>query len=338
MKDVAERAGVSVTTVSHVINNSRPVSEELTKRVHDAMEELDYQPNLLARSLRMKKTKTIGVILPDISNSFFADVARAIEDSSFTHDFSVIFCNTDGDMAKEIIYTRALSEKQVDGIIFVASGDSAELVRSLQAQRMPVVIVDRPLGEINADTVISNNAPGAFQAVQHLVQLGHRRIACITGPSVLETSTQRLFGYRKAMQEAGLPIQENMIARSNFRFEGGRDAAIKLLTLPDPPTAIFAFNDLMAIGAIGAAKSLGMMIPDDLSIVGFDDILISSYFNPALTTVVQPKYDLGVLATTMLLERIENPRLPKRRELLPTNLIVRATTAAPPASRSFLPE
>jgi len=332
MKDVAERAGVSITTVSHVINNSRPVSDELTKRVHDAMHELEYHPNLLARSLRMKKTKTLGVILPDISNSFFADIARAIEDTSFESDFSVIFCNTDGDMAKEIIYTRALSEKQVDGIIFVAAGESADLVRSLQTQRMPVVIVDRPLGEINADTVVSDNTGGAYEAVQHLIELGHRRIACITGPSIIETATQRLFGYRKAMQEAGLPAPEDYILRSNFRFEGGRDAAVKLLTNPEPPTAIFAANDLMAIGAIGAAKSLGLTIPNDLSIVGFDDIAMSSFFNPALTTIVQPKYEIGVLATKMLMERLENPRLPKRRHLLSTHLVVRASSAAPPES------
>jgi len=318
---------VSITTVSHVINKTRAVSDELTERVREAMDELDYQPNLLARGLRKKESTTLGVILPDITNSFFADIARAIEDTSFRHGFSVILCNTDDDVAKEITYTRALSEKQVDGIIFVAAGKSADQVRSLQEQKLPVVVVDRAIEDISADTVAADHAKGGLLATRHLIDLGHKRIACIMGPSILEPAAQRMYGYRKAMQDAGLPVMDEWIVRSNFRYDGGREAAIKLLSLPEPPTAIFASNDMMAIGAIGAAKGLGMMIPDDLSIVGFDDILLSAIFNPGLTTVTQPKYEIGVLATNMLLDRIENPQIPVRREVLDTDLVVRASTA-----------
>lgn len=327
MREVAERAGVSITTVSHVINKTRAVSDDLTERVRIAMDELDYQPNLLARGLRKKESTTLGVILPDITNSFFADIARAIEDTSFRHGFSVILCNTDDDVAKEITYTRALSEKQVDGIIFVAAGKSADQVRSLQEQKLPVVVVDRAIEDISADTVAADHTKGGLLATRHLIELGHKRIACIMGPSILEPAAQRMYGYRKAMQDAGLPVMDEWIVRSNFRYDGGREAAIKLLSLPEPPTAIFASNDMMAIGAIGAAKDLGMMIPDDLSIVGFDDILLSAIFNPGLTTVTQPKYEIGVLATNMLLDRIENPQIPVRREVLDTDLIVRASTA-----------
>lgn len=327
MREVAELAGVSITTVSHVINKTRNVSEELTERVHAAMEDLNYQPNLLARGLRKKESKTLGVILPDITNNFFADIARGIEDTSFQHGFSVIICNTDDDIAKEMTYSRALSEKQVDGIIFVAAGKSADQVRSLQEQQLPVVIVDRPIADITADTVLTDNAKGGWLATKHLIDLGHHRIACIMGPSILEPAAQRMYGYRKAMQEAGLPVEDNWIVRSNFRFEGGREAAIKLLSLPKPPTGLFASNDLMAIGVISAAKGLGLTIPDDLSIVGFDDILFSKIFNPALTTINQPKYEIGVMATDMLLDRIENPQLPTRREMFDTNLVVRASTA-----------
>ena len=327
MREVAELAGVSITTVSHVINNTRPVSDELKSSVLAAMAELDYQPNLLARGLRMKTTKTLGVVLPDISNSFFADIGRAIEDTSFEHGFSVILCNTDNDLAKEIIYTKALSEKQVDGIIFVASGESAEQVRAIQAKNMPVVIVDRPIGEISADTVVSDNTTGAWAAVKYLIEIGHHHIACISGPLILEPAQQRVLGYRKAMQEAAIPIQDDWIIESDFRCEGGREAAMNLLTRREPPTAIFASNDLMAIGTIGAAKALDMMIPDDLSVVGFDDILMSSYFNPALTTIAQPKYEIGVIATNMLMERILNPRLPHRRQVLDNHLVVRASSA-----------
>jgi len=333
MREVAERAGVSITTVSHVINRTRKVSEELTNRVHAAMEELDYRPNLLARGLRKKESKTIGVVLPDISNSFFADIARAIEDTSFAHGFSVILCNTDDDLAKEIAYSRALSEKQVDGIIFVAAGKSSDQVRKLQEQKLPVVIVDRPIADITADTVLTDDINGGWLGAKHLIELGHTRIACIMGPSILEPAAQRMYGYRKAMQEEGLFVEDEWIVRSNFRFDGGRQAAIQLLALPQPPTAIFASNDMMAFGAISAAKEMGLMIPDDLSIVGFDDILMCAIFNPALTSINQPKDEIGALATNMLLDRIENPHQPTRREMLDTTLVVRKSTASPTHSR-----
>jgi len=327
MRDVAERAGVSVTTVSHVINETRPVSDELRQRVLSAIEELGYQPNVLARSLRRGKTHTIGVIVPDSVNPFFAEVARGIEDASFEHGYNVILCNSDGDLDKELLYTNVLAEKQVDGILFVAAGVSTENIRALQARRMPLVVVDRKIPGVSVDEVLTDNARGGYLAARHLLDLGHRRIGCITGPSDVTPSAERVTGYRRALEEAGIPVDKTLIVKGDFQYESGHQATCQLLSTDDPPTAVFACNDLMAIGTISAAVELGRKVPVDLSVVGFDDVRLASFTNPSLTTVVQPKYEMGVLAATMLLERIRDHNIPPRRQLLDVSLLVRQSTA-----------
>ncbi|HEC22840.1 MAG TPA: LacI family transcriptional regulator [Chloroflexi bacterium] len=327
MRDVAERAGVSVTTVSHVINETRPVSDELRTRVLAAIEELGYQPNALARSLRRKKTHTIGMILPDSANPFFAEVARSIEAVSFEHGYSVILCNTDGDLEKELLYTDLLVEKRVDGILFVAAGMSAEHILALEEQHMPVVVIDRDIPDVAVDSVLTDNAQGGLLATRHLIELNHRRIGCITGPSDVTPSAERVSGYQQALQENGIPLDETLIVRGDFQYESGYRATRHLLALSDPPTAIFACNDLMAIGAVCAARELGLSVPEDLSIVGFDDIRLASFVNPSLTTIAQPKHEMGVLATQMLLERMQDRDRPPRRQMLSTSLVPRQSTA-----------
>ncbi len=329
MQDVAERAGVSVATVSHVINKTRPVSEELQARVSLAMDDLGYQPNLLARSLRRGKTFTIGMIVPDSANPFFAEIARGVEDLSYKQGYSIILCNTDNDIEKEIFNINVLVEKRVDGILFIAAGMSAEHVHSLQERGMPVVIADREIPGVEVDSVFPDNAHGGWRAVRHLIDLGHKRIGCITGPSDLTPSAERVTGYRQALGEAGLNIDEAIIVKGDFQYDSGYRVAEQLLTLNDPPTAIFACNDLMGIGAISAAWKLNRQVPGDLSIIGFDNIRLASFTVPPLTTIEQPIYDMGELAITMLLERIREPELPPRRQVLETNLLIRNTTAAP---------
>jgi LacI family transcriptional regulator len=331
MRDVAERAGVSVTTVSHVINKTRPVSDELRHRVLVAMEELDYQPNLLARSLRRGQTHTIGVIVPDSANPYFADVTRGIEDASFEQGYSVILCNSDGDADKEQMYTDVLVEKQVDGILFVSIALSAEQVCSLQDREMPVVVVNRDIPHVAVDTVLPDNAHGGYLATRHLVELGHRRIGCIMGRSDVTPSAERVDGYRRALQEAALPLDEMLIVKGNYQYEGGYHAARELLLLNHPPTAIFACNDLMAVGAMRAAQELGQRIPTDLSLVGYDDVQLTSFTTPPLTTISQPRYDIGIVAATMLLERMHNWDLPPRRRVADVSLLVRQSTAVPVA-------
>jgi LacI family transcriptional regulator len=327
MRDVAERAGVSVTTVSHVINETRPVSDELRRRVLVAMDELGYQPNRLARSLRRGQTHTIGMIIPDNANPFFAEVARGVEDASFENGYSLILCNSDGDLDKELLYTNVLIEKRVDGILFVAAGLSTDRILDLQAQRTPLVIVDRDLPDAAVDSVLTDNAQGGGLATQHLIELGHRRIACITGPSDVTPSADRVTGYRQMLREAEIPIDEDLIVKGDFRYDSAYQASIQLLQMEDPPTAIFACNDLMAVAAMRAALELGQKVPDDLSVVGFDDVRLAAFANPPLTTIAQPKYEIGAVAATMLLARMRNHDRPAHRRVFETSLVIRKSTA-----------
>jgi len=329
MRDVAERAGVSVTTVSHVVNETRPVSDELRQRVSAAMDELGYQPNRLARSLRLQETHTIGMIVPDSANPFFAEVARGIEDTSFEQSYNVILCNSDGNLDKELLYTNVLVEKQVDGILFVAAGVSTEHIRALQTRRMPLVLVDRDIPGVAVDSVLTDNARGGWQAIHYLIELGHRRIGCITGPSDVTPSAERVTGYRQALREAGIAADENLVVKGDFQYQSGFRATQQLLEVNDPPTAVFACNDLMAVGAISAVIESGRRVPADLSVIGFDDVPLASFTNPPLTTIAQPKYEMGALATTMLLERVQDRDTPPRRKLLDTSLFVRHSTASP---------
>ena len=330
-EDVARMAGVSRATVSYVINNRTDgnvrISEETRCRVLEAIEELGYRPNVLARSLRRGQTHTIGMIVPDNTNPFFAEVARGVEDTSFDQGYSVILCNSDSDLDKELLYTNVLAEKRVDGILFVAVGMSAERICVLQERRMPVVVVDRDIPGVAVDSVMTANERGGWLATRHLIELGHRRIGFIAGPSDVTPSAERVTGYRQALREADIPVEEVLILKGDFQYESGYQAAHQLLSMHDSPTAIFACNDLMAIGTISAVVELGRQVPTDLSVVGFDDVPLASFANPSLTTVVQPKYEIGVVAATMLLERMQDPDRPPRRKMLDTELVVRQSTA-----------
>jgi LacI family transcriptional regulator len=299
------------------------------------MEELGYQPNRLARSLRSGKTQIIGTIVPDNADPFFAEVARGIEDTAFENGYSLILCNSDRNLGKEAFYTDVLVEKRVDGILFLAAGVSTERILDLQQQGMPVVVVDRELPAANVDSVVTDNAGGGWSATRHLIDLGHQRIGHIAGPSDLRLSDYRSTGYCKALEEAGIATDENIVVRGDFDFESGHRAAHQLLANDKQPTAIFACNDIMAIGAICAAVELDLRVPEDLSVVGYDDIPLASYSNPPLTTVAQPIYDMGVTAASMLLERLQDPSRPARRIVLDVELQIRRSTAvrsAPGAS------
>lgn len=329
IQQVAQKAGVSPTTVSHVINQTRKVSEHTRLRVLQAMEELGYRPNALARSLRRGKTHTIGLITPDSANPFFAEVGRAIEEAAFRQDYNVILCNTETDPERESIYIQLLTEKQVDGIVFVGSGGQTGSLRSLFEQSVPVVLVDRDLLEFDFDVVIGDHFQGGYIATRHLIKKGHRRIGCIAGPAHLVPSGQRLRGYRKALEEAHIHFDMSLVRSGDFRPHSGKVAAEELLSLEEPPTALFVFNDLMSIGAMAAAAELGFRIPDDLAIVGFDDIELASYTQPGLTTVRQPKAEIGHKAIELLLARMADKTRPFQRELLPTSLIIRQSCGGP---------
>lgn len=326
IKDVAERAEVSTATVSHVINQTRFVSPELEARVREAIESLDYQPNAVARSLRGKRTRTLGMIIPDSSNPFFAEVARGIEDLCFDLGYNVILCNSDGDPSKEEAYISLLTEKRVDGIAFVAAGGTIDHISQLLDRKIPVVVVDREIKGLKADCVLTDNLDGGYQATAHLLALGHRRIGCILGPSDLTPSADRVTGYRQAMAETGLEPPDEWLRRGDFRCQSGYDAMRGFLALPEQPTAVFACNDLMAIGALCAIREAGLRVPDDVALVGFDDIALASFTTPRLTTIAQPKQEMGRLAAELLVDRIQNKERPPERRLLSTRLVIREST------------
>ena len=327
MREVAEEAGVSVTTVSHVINNSRPVNPETRTRVERAMKVLGYQPNVLARSLRRGKTHTIGVILPDNANPYFAEVVRGIEDTSFSLGYSVMLCNSDNDLDKERLYTNVLIEKQVAGIIFVAAGLSEENIHNLQRRGVPSVLVDRQVSGVEIDSVFADNQSGGFLAANHLLSMGHTSIACISGPRGVRSSSERIAGFRQALEAAGIEPNPMGVIVGDFQYQSGYAAAKKLLHAADRPSAIFACNDLMAIGAYRCAHENQLRIPQDLSIIGFDDIPLSEFTNPQLTTIHQSKVKMGAQAAELLLGRITNGSLSTRQVIVPVRLVVRASTA-----------
>lgn len=326
IREVAESAGVSYATVSHVINNTRVVTQETRERVLAAMAALNYRPNALARSLRQGKTNTLGLVLPDSANPFFAEISRGIEDEAFKKGYSVFFCNTELDTQRELFYVDVLSKKQVDGIIFVAVGDQADSLDFLLRQNMPVVMIDRDLPNVQVDAVLTDHQLGGFLATQHLIELGHKRIACIAGPSTITPSAERMTGYRKALEQANLPYDEKMIIRGDYHAQSGMEITNAILKMDPRPTAIFALNDLMALGALRAAAEAGCSVPRDLAVVGYDDLELAKFTTPPLTTIAQPKKEIGIQAISLLVDRISRKSLSPSRLILAPELIVRRST------------
>ena len=327
--DVARLAGVSQATVSQVLNNptANAFPEETRRRIFHAMEIVGYEPNVLARSLRIGETHMLGVIFPDSANPFFAEVGRHIENMAFDQGYSVILCNTEGNLERERYYADLLSRKQVDGIIFVAGGNQADCLYLLLERNMPVVVVDRDLPDCAVDAVLLDNFYGGSLAAQYLFDLGHRRVGCITGPSNVNPSAERVAGFRSILGEHGLAIEEGWIKQGDFQLESGWRRAHEILGAPDRPSAIFACNDLIAVGVLRAAAELKLRVPGDLSLVGFDNIELASYTAPPLTTIAQPTIEIGTKSVTMLIERIKNREREPRRELLASSLVVRSSTA-----------
>ncbi|MCS7260876.1 MAG: LacI family transcriptional regulator [Anaerolineae bacterium] len=331
IKDVARAAGVSIATVSHIINGTRPVSDELRARVIRAMEELDYRPNALARSLRIGQTKTIGLIVPDNSNLFFAEIARAIEDTGYRHGYAVILCNSDGRGDKQQRYIQALVDKQVDGIIFISSGETTAGLQYALDNDIRFVMVDREVPDIVADAVLVDNELAGYQATRYLLELGHRYIACVGVPPYLTPIAQRVTGYYKAIEEAGLELPAGFCVYGDTQIESGERAINQLLRLVPRPSAVFVCNDMMAIGVMRGARRMGVSIPEELSVVGFDDIALARAMCPALTTMAQPISEMGRLATELLIKRIKGELSSSERQriVLTARLVVRESTCPP---------
>ncbi|MCC8391590.1 LacI family transcriptional regulator [Paraburkholderia sp. MMS20-SJTR3] len=334
IKDVAAVAGVSFTTVSHVVNNSRPVSADVRAKVERAIRELHYVPSAVARSLKARATATIGLVVPNSTNPYFAELARGIEDGCARNGYCVFFCNSDDDPAKQRNYLRVLQEKRIDGLIVASAGDDAVLAQTLADSREPLVVVDRNIEGISADLVQIDHEKGAYLATRHLLELGHVRIGCITGPVHTAVSAMRVHGFIRAMAERGIEIAGDAIVESDFSGSGGHRAAAQLFDTVRP-SAIFAVNDMMGIGALRAAAERNISVPRECSIIGFDDIELGRFMFPSLSTVGQSVRELGDIAAQTLVERIAEaaapnplPRGPARRRVVSPRLIVRESTAA----------
>jgi LacI family transcriptional regulator len=327
MKQVAERAGVSISTVSHVINNTRTVSQDVRRRVQEVIDEMRYIPSAVARSLKNDQTHTIGVLVPNSSNPYFAELIRWIEEAAFQRGYNIILCNAHGDAHKQAAYLRLLMEKRIDGLVLVASGadDERDLLR--RHESVPIVQLERALPGLDADLVLAGQEEGAWQATRHLIELGHRAIACVSGPADLPRARERVGGFLRAMEEAGLAVAQDHIVHDEFTSAGGHAAFTRLLAAPQPPSAVFVTSDLMALGGLCAAGELGVRVPQQLSVVGYDDIGGAVYASPPLTTIAPPKRDMAKLAIEQLIDRIKRRTGPLRSTALDSRMVVRASTA-----------
>jgi LacI family transcriptional regulator len=337
--DVAERAGVSKMTVSRVINKSGYISQETRERVEQAIAELGYVPNALARSLRFKKTKTIALVITDITNPFFTTLARGVEDAASEQDFSVMFCNTDESRDEEAQYLSVLVQKQVDGVLLVPAKSSPEAAQFLSERQVPFVVLDRRIPGINVDLVRGNSFQGAYDLAAHLIALGHRDIAVLSGPQGVTTASDRIDGYRKAMQDAGLPVDESRILYTSFTPQGGYRMAQQALELSPRPTALFAANNFIAFGALRALRERSVRVPDEISVVTFDDLPEAINFDPFLTAAAQPAYEMGQRATTLLFERLSGNGPAEPQEIImPTQIVIRGSSGRVPSPPAPLPE
>ena len=327
IRDVAKRAGVAPITVSRVINSSGYVSEKTRARVETAIADLEYVPNVLARSLRSRRTDTLALILSDISNPFWTTVARGVEDVASDAGFNVILCNTDESEVEQDKYLRVLLQKQVDGVLLVPTRSTPGPIQFVQSQDTPVVVLDRLIPNAQADTVHCDSEGGAHQLTRLLLSLGHRRIAVLSGPRGVSTAEDRVAGYRRALTQAGLDIDPALVCYGQFSLESGYTMTQQVLTVAPRPSGLFAGNNFIAIGALRALRDAGLQVPEDLALVGFDDLPANLVVDPFLTVVAQPAYEMGRQATELLLARLSGEAPKAYQEIvLPTELIVRQSS------------
>ncbi|MEH0673841.1 substrate-binding domain-containing protein [Vibrio scophthalmi] len=307
MKDIAKLAGVSTSTVSHVINQSRFVSEAISERVNQAASQLNYTPSALARSLKVNRTNTIGMLVTTSTNPFFGEVVKGVERSCYHQGYNLILCNTEGDHERMRQSINTLLQKRVDGLILMCSSLEGERIDIFDKYPdIPVVVMDWGPMLFTSDKIQDNSLRGGYLAAKYLIDCGHTQVGCITGPLAKHQAQMRYEGYKRAMNEAGNEFKANWIIEGDFECEGGYNALHKMVEKGPLPSAIFVCNDMMALGVINAAAELGIKIPDQLSIIGYDDIHIARFMTPALTTIHQPKYRLGKAAVEALLQRLEN--------------------------------
>lgn len=319
-----------MSTVSRVLNRSPNVRAATRSRVEEAIAALRYRPSRVARRLRVRggRAHMLGLIIPEIQNPFFAEIARGVEDVARDRGYAVILCNSDENLDREQLYIDLLRAESVDGVILPPIHGDAKTARRLASLGLPVVCLDRRLSSLVVDTVVVDNRQGAYDAVAHLIDMGNRRIGILTGPLNLSTSLERLQGYKHALADHGIAIDERLIRTGPPHREDGRAMASAMLSLDAPPTAFFTHNPLLALGAFEASRDRGLRIPDDIGVVGFDDAPWADLLDPPLSSVRQPSYELGRRAAELLFDRLTAPDRPPALVVLPPTLVVRRSSGA----------
>lgn len=326
---VAELADVSKATVSRVLNKSKLVDSQTREIVVKAMEKLNYQPNMIARHLRRQETKLIGIILPDISNSFYSKVLKGIEEIAYSLEYDVVLMNTNYSEAREEKSLKTLLERRAEGFCFMCHRLTDEKIQKLENIGLPYVMVSRTVtGYSHIPFVNIDNQLGGYDATKYLISLGHKKIGIIAGPGDDECSSEgRLLGYYQALSEMNIRVDSNYVKEGNFSFARAEMLARQILNLNNPPTAIFAISDETAIGVIRAAIDLGYRVPNDLSVIGFDNLELAKFYYPSLTTIAQPMVELGRKSVRILTNIIEKKPNDEIQVILPHKLIVRESTA-----------
>jgi LacI family transcriptional regulator/LacI family repressor for deo operon, udp, cdd, tsx, nupC, and nupG len=328
MNDIARKTGVSIATVSRVLNNSGNVNEATRAKVLKAIKDLKYRPSRVAKRLRSKSASShmLGVLIPDIQNPFYVDVLRGIEETAYNMNYAIIMCNYSQDEKKEKLYLEILRSEEIDGLIAAPAREDDPLLKKMVDDGLPVVCVDRGLKNMDVDIVVVDNREGAFRAVQFLIESGYSRIAYIAGLPTIPTSHQREQGYRDAHAHSRIPLDEELVKYGDSKYESGQKLCRELLSLPAPPDAIFAGNNLITLGALETIHKMGLKIPQDIAIIGFDDMVWSSSLNPPLSAVRQPAWEIGKRAGELLIQRIEEPGRACIQMILKTELMKRSST------------
>lgn len=327
IKDVAKEAGVSIATVSRVLNDIDVVNEETKKKVKDAIQKLGYRPNIVARSLKTQRTKTIGILVPDISNQFYPEIVRGAEDVSNIYDYNVILCNSDLDIEKEKEYLRVLKEKMVDGVLYMSSSLQDEILDLINELDLKTVLVETKDKEGVLPSVIIDNVKGSYDSTSYLINKGLKEIAFIgTEKGNMNAWSDRYVGFEKAMNEAGIEIDEDLVYFSSMKVKTGYEGVQHFLDSKKSFKGIVCASDDIAMGAINALRDNGLSVPNDVSVIGFNDNFAASIFYPKITTISQPTYDMGSVAMRMLIKILNNKPLEQDQYVLNYKLIQRESS------------
>jgi LacI family transcriptional regulator len=323
LKDVSKLAGVSTATVSNALNGTKNVSDDVRDKIYKAIRELNYQPNIVAKSLRVQESRIIGVLISDIANPFFSNVVRGIEEELAKSDYNILLCNTESSVEKERKYLEVMIGKRVDGLIVSSAGNTGDYFRSLETTGVPIVFLNRCPEFMNSDVIMTNNIMGAYSATEHLIRHGYSRIAIITGPSSISTGKDRLIGYKRALEDYGLTELGQLQKEGRFTIQSGYERMKELMEQEVKPDAVFISNNSMTLGAYKYLKEANIRIPDQIAVLGYDDPDWADIVEPPITTVRQPAYPLGVQAANLMLARIQDKQVKREIMYMDTTLVIR---------------